>query len=370
MPTAPVATVEGNSLILKGDWLLTSAPVELPEMKGVAAVDLRGVSSWDSTLVALVWRLKSEAMGTLTINGAPENLESLLSLAGGAKSTLMDPKAGAAAKQLQAQVNCHRYKAAIWLEKAWAALTDAVTFLGDIYVHLWEYSRKATRKHFRPNDWLLEFWMAGYKALPIISFLSFLTGLIVAFVSAIQLKLFGASIYVADLVGIFMTREMGALMTAIIMAGRTGASYAAEIGSMKRSEELDALKTMGLSATGMVVVPKVVALTLMTPLLSIYATFMGMFAGLLMANSFLDVSVFQYISETAHNVPLRDLFIGIIKAIVYGFLVAFAGAWRGMRCGNSSDGVGKAATSAVVLALTLIVIANAIFAIVLNALNI
>jgi phospholipid/cholesterol/gamma-HCH transport system permease protein len=181
--------------------------------------------------------------------------------------------------------------------------------------------------------------------------------------------MFGASIYVADLVGISMTREMGSLMTGIIMAGRTGAAYAAQIGAMKRSEELDALRTMGLSPITMVVLPKTLALTTMTPLLSIFSTFVGMFAGLTVANSVLDISVFQYINETAHSVPLHDLIIGVLKSVVYGFLVAFAGAWRGSRCGNSADAVGKAATSAVVLSLTLIVVADGLFAVLLNALK-
>ncbi len=362
MPIPPSATLDNFTRILnlKGDWLLSVPAPEPPEIKNAVAVELKEVGEWDSTLIAYLCRIKHAAGNKkIEFRSAPENLQKLLDLSRNVTLAEKPPTL----KQSR------RYKAAVWFEKARDASIDALSFLGDIFIHLWQFSSGKKREHFRPKDWLEEFFQAGYKALPIVAFLSFLVGLILAFVSAIQLQMFGASIYVADLVGISMTREMGALMTAIIMAGRSGASYTAQIGSMKRSEELDALRTMGLSPIAMVVLPKVVSLTTMMPLLSVFSTFVGMFAGLLVANTVLDISVHQYIRETAQAVPLHDLFIGLIKAVVYGFLVAFAGAWRGMRCGNSADAVGKAATSAVVLALTLIVIANAVFAIMLNAMK-
>ena len=320
---------------------------------------MAGVTSWDSTLVATLYKLQKKAGGgKLSLTGVPENLQKLLALT--------QTKAGDIKHHVP--ITSRRYKAALWLHKVSDAFQNAVEFLGLIFIHFFTLFKH--RQHFRPNDWLLEFQEAGARALPIVAFLSFLVGLILAFVSAIQLQLFGASLYVADLVGLAMTREMGALITAIIMAGRTGAAYAAQIGSMKRSEELDALKTMGLSPIDMVVLPKVAALTVMLPLLSIFAVFMGIFAGLVVGNSVLGLSTYQYINETSMSVQPKNLLIGLVKAVVYGFLVAFAGAWRGMRCGESADAVGRAANSAVVLSLTLIVIANAIFAILLNALKI
>lgn len=358
MPTAPTVAVQQGRMVFAGDWVLTNPVPEVPVDEDIKEVDVSGVGEWDSILVATLWKLRRSAKGELQLKALPENLRKMLELS----------SREAASVQQKKLINSHRYRAAVWLRKVWEAATDAVSFLGEIFIRLGRSLRH--REHFRPNDWLMEFHEAGARALPIVAFLSFLVGLILAFVSAIQLQLFGASIYVADLVGISMTREMGALITGIIMAGRTGASYAAQIGSMKRSEELDALRTMGLSPVDMVVLPKVVALTLMLPVLTIFSMFVGMFAGLLVGNSVLGLSVFQYINQTAAAVPLKGVFIGIIKSFVYGFLVAFAGAWRGMRCGLTADAVGKAATSAVVLSLTLIVIANAIFAILLNALKI
>ncbi len=356
--------VEGAALVLEGDWTQHAAAAELASLPAeLRKVELSGVEKWDSTLPAVLLTLKKKHKG-LEISGASANLLKLLELSGRAQP----------AETLQTRPPMHvlqsagkRYRAAVWLDHAREAALSAVSFLGEIFIHAWRLARNP--KHFRPRDWFVEFEEAGHRALPIVAFLSFLVGLILAFVSSMQLRLFGASIYVADLVGLSMTREMGALMTAIIMAGRTGAAYAARIGSMKRSEELDALKTMGLSGMDMVVLPKVAALTAMTPLLTVCSTFVGMFAGLLMATIVLELSVFQYISETALAVVPRQLVIGIAKGAVYGFLVAYAGAWRGMRCGDSADAVGQAATSAVVMSLTLIVTANAIFAVVLNALN-
>lgn len=360
MPAPATVTLEGTTLVFGGDWTLATPAPELPKTEKLSTVDLSRVSAWDSTLVATVWKLqRATPEGKLELKSAPENLQKLLAL------TTLAP---AAAKKGKIPMASHRLKAAGWLKKVTEAVKDALEFLGLIFIHMGRLFKK--REHFRLNDWLIEFQEAGGRALPIVAFLSFLVGLILAFVSAIQLQLFGAQIYVADLVGLSMTREMGALITAIVMAGRTGASYAAQIGSMKRSEELDAMRTMGLSPIDMVVMPKVVALTCMMPLLSVFSVFMGIFAGLVVADAVLGLSPFQYINQTAAAVAPKHFFIGAIKAVVYGFLVAYAGAWRGMRCGSTADAVGKAATSAVVMSLTLVVVANAIFAIILNALKI
>lgn len=358
MPSTPTVALEGDKMIFGGDWLLANPIPEVPAAENVREVDVSQVGKWDSSLAAVIWKMQKAGQGGLKVKAMPEDLKKLLELAASTGENVSQKRV----------ITSQRYKAAVWLRNAWEAFTDAISFLGEIFIRLGRLIK--TREHVRLDDWLVELHEAGARALPIVAFLSFLVGLILAFVSVIQLQLFGASIYVADLVGISMTREMGALITGIIMAGRTGASYAAQIGSMKRSEELDALRTMGLSPVDMVVLPKVVALTLMLPLLTIFSMFVGMFAGLVVGNSVMGLSAFQYINQTANAVPLKGVFIGFGKAFVYGFLVAFAGAWRGMRCGTTADAVGKAATSAVVLSLTLIVVANAIFAILLNALKI
>jgi phospholipid/cholesterol/gamma-HCH transport system permease protein len=207
------------------------------------------------------------------------------------------------------------------------------------------------------------------QALPIVSLISFLTGLILAFVGAIQLRQFGAGIYVANLVGVGMTQEMGALMTGIIMAGRTGAAFAAQIGSMKVSEEIDALITLAISPTDFLVSPRVLALCIMMPLLALYSDLIGMAGGALVAMSFLNISLQQYWVQTLGAIQLTDIIIGLVKSAVFGVIVAMAGCQRGIECGRDAAAVGNAATSAVVLSITWIVASDAVLDVLQQVLN-
>jgi phospholipid/cholesterol/gamma-HCH transport system permease protein len=172
--------------------------------------------------------------------------------------------------------------------------------------------------------------------------------------------MFGAEIFVADLVGIAMVRVMGAIMTGIIMAGRTGASFAAQLGTMQVNEEIDALKTMGISPMEFLVLPRMLALMLMMPLLCLYADLMGILGGMIVGVSMLDLGVVQYYAETTRAVGLTNLWIGLFHSMVFGVLVALAGCMRGMQCGRSASAVGNATTSAVVTGIVSIVVATAI----------
>ena len=204
------------------------------------------------------------------------------------------------------------------------------------------------RARFRRSDLVDIIFECGAAALPIVTLISFLVGLILAFVGAIQLTQFGAQIYVADLVGIAMAREMGALMTAIIMSGRTGAAFAAQLGTMQVNEEIDALTTFGLSPMDFLVLPRMIALILMMPLLCIYADLMGILGGALVGVGMLKLSVTEYVNETINGVSLTDFSVGIFKSAIFGVLVAICGCMRGIQCGRSASAVGLAATSAVV----------------------
>jgi len=210
----------------------------------------------------------------------------------------------------------------------------------------------------------------GAQALPIVTLISFLVGVILAFVGAVQLKQFGAQIYVADLVGIAIVHEMGAMMTGIIMAGRTGAAFAAQLGTMKVTQEIDAFTTMGFSPLEFLVLPRVIALILMMPLLCLYSDFVGVLGGATVAVEMLDLSWTTYVRETIHAISLTDLFGGVFKSSVYGVLIALSGCLRGIQCGNSSSAVGDAATSAVVTGIVAIVGACGIFAVVFYVLGI
>ncbi len=225
------------------------------------------------------------------------------------------------------------------------------------------------RARFRRSDLLLILQECGAAALPIVTLISFLVGIILAYVGAMQLRQFGAQVYVADLVGIAMAREMGAMMTAIIMAGRTGAAFAAELGTMQVNEEIDALSTLGIQPMEFLVLPRMLALMLMMPLLCIYADLMGMLGGAAVGIGMLDIGGMQYYLRTAAAVGLDDVMAGLIKGAVFGVLVAIAGCMRGMACGRSSAAVGWAATSAVVTAIVSIIVSDAVMTVIFDLLG-
>ncbi len=210
----------------------------------------------------------------------------------------------------------------------------------------------------------------GIEALPIVSLISMLVGLILAFVGVVQLRMFGAEIYVSSLVAVGMTRIMGAIMTGIILAGRTGAAYAAVIGTMEVNEEIDALTTLGIIPSDFLVMPRLIALTCMTPLLVVYADFMGMLGGFLVGVAALGIEPLEYITFTQKGFVLNNLWVGIIHGIVFGVIVAITGCYQGLRCERSAAAVGLATTSAVVYSIVGIVIATALLTILFNILGI
>ena len=232
-----------------------------------------------------------------------------------------------------------------------------LTFVGEVYYSLLRLLRG--KACFRQRDLWLIMQDCGPKALPIVTLISLLVGLILAFVGAMQLKIFGAQIYVANLVGLGMAREMGAMMTAIIMAGRTGAAFASQLGSMQVNEEIDALKTLGISPIDFLVLPRMLALIIMLPLLCLYADLMGILGGLVVCVTMLDISVVEYIVQTKSALDLNDFLTGLIKSGVFGVLVALSGCLNGMLCGRSSSSVGDAATAAVVAGIVSVVVADA-----------
>jgi phospholipid/cholesterol/gamma-HCH transport system permease protein len=235
-------------------------------------------------------------------------------------------------------------------------------FLGEITQSL---GRLVTgRARFRGRDLWLEIEEVGPRALPIVSVISFLVGLILAYLGADQLKLVGAQVFIADLVAIGMVREVGALMTGIIIAGRTGAAFAAQLGTMQVNEEIDAFKTLGIHAVDFLVLPRILAL------LTLYSGFIGMLAGLLVSATIFDIGVFEYYTETLRALELKHFLVGLSKGCVYGAMIAFAGCLRGMQCGRSAEAVGEAATSAVVTGILLITIAASLLTIIFYQLGI
>ena len=245
---------------------------------------------------------------------------------------------------------------------------EMLRFLGEITLSFGRLLRGRAR--FRLSDLWWEIEEVGPRALVIVSVISFLVGLILAYLGADQLRLVGAQIFIADLVAIGMVREVGALMTGIIIAGRTGAAFAAQLGTMQVNEELDAFKTLGISPIDFLVLPRMLALMLMVPLLTLYAGFVGMLAGMLVSATIFDIGMFEYYTETLRALELKHFLVGLSKGSVYGAMVAYAGCLRGMQCGRSAESVGEAATSAVVTGILLITISASLMTIIFYRLGI
>jgi phospholipid/cholesterol/gamma-HCH transport system permease protein len=245
-----------------------------------------------------------------------------------------------------------------------AGLNFVLSFLGNTVLSLLHVCRQP--RLLRLNDTLDTMQRVGVDALPIVGLISFLLGLIMAFISAVQLQQFGANIYVASLVSLSMTRELGPIMTAIIVAGRSGSAFAAEIGSMKLSEEVDALFTMGIDPHIFLVIPRLLASVLMVPFLTLFADVFAIAGGLLVGVGMLDLTVSGYINQTINTLDLFDVFWGFSKAGVFALLVAWTGCLRGFQVRGGAAGVGRATTSAVVTGIFLIIMSDSILVVILR----
>ena len=248
------------------------------------------------------------------------------------------------------------------------AVLNLLEFIGSAFLSLIRLI--AGRARFRMAELLHVLQASGPEALPVIFLISALVGIILAFVGAVQLKMFEAQLYIANVVGISMAREMGPMMTAIIMMGRTGASFAAHLGTMETSEEIDALRTWGIDPMEFLVLPRMIALVVMMPLLTLYADLIGIMGGAFIGVGMFDIAASQYIEQTLSAVTLTQFAIGLAKSVVFGMIIAVSGCFYGMRCGRSASAVGEAATRSVVSGIVFIVVADGVFAVITNALSI
>ena len=252
--------------------------------------------------------------------------------------------------------------------RAWETLSRHIRFIRAVFYSLFRLiTGHAT---FRPIDLWWELDKAGIRAVPIVCLISFMIGLIIAFVGNMQLKLFGAEIYVAALVAISMIRILGAIMTGIIMAGRTGAAYAAEIGSMHANDEIDALKSMGISSVDFLVLPRVLALTITMPILTILADIVAIFGGMCVAIMIMNVSVTEYWRMTLDWLSFNNFAVGVLHGWLFGWVIAITGCFCGMNSDRNATGVGRAATRAVVNGIVGCIITTAILTIIFNWLDI
>jgi len=362
-----------NTLRLKlsGEWLIhavlpseNAVLTQLAGNKNITCItfDASEITKWDSGLVSFLLDLIKEGGRRNIIidrQALPLGVVKLLELA-----LKVDEK------NIPRKIEPERFleRAADKFLAFCAGTLAVINFLGEI---TFAFGRLiAGKAYFRRDEFTAIVQRCGAGALGLVSLISLLVGMILAFIGAIQLKLFGAQIYIADIVGIAMVRVMGAVMTGIIMSGRTGASFAAELGLMQVNEEVDAFKTLGISPVEFLVMPRVLALIIMMPLLTIYADFMGIAGGFLISVNFLGLNPVEYWHHTQSAVKLSHVWIGLTHSLVFGIIVAVAGCLRGINCERSAEGVGVATTSAVVSAITSIVVATAVITFICQVLGV
>ncbi|MES2502396.1 MAG: ABC transporter permease [Pseudomonadota bacterium] len=244
---------------------------------------------------------------------------------------------------------------------------EALVFIGETAVALTKSVMQPRRIRWRPI--LFNIRTAGFNALPIVGLLSFLLGIVVAYQGAGQLRQYGANIFVADLVGLSMLREFAPLMTAIIIAGRSGSAYAAQIGTMSVTEEIDAMRTLGISPQELLVLPKVIALVIVMPLLTVFADALGVFGGMLMAQQQLDVGFVEFLDRFVKAVSPTAFMIGVGKAPVFAVIIAMVGCFQGFRTKGGADSVGRQTTRSVVQSIFLVIVADALFSVAFSILD-
>jgi len=326
----------------------------LPESIRTLRLKDGGITKWDSALLIRLLDLKRscEKQGIeLDISHMPAGAQRLVQL-----TSVVPERTGSRRVEERSSFIVRVGRKSL---SAWDEIMGFVTFLGEAAISL---GRMLTgRAQYRRSELWAIIQECGPQALGIVTIISVLVGAILAFVGAMQLQMFGAQILVANLVGMGMVVEMGALMTGIILAGRTGAAFAAQIGTMQVNEEVDALRTMGISPMDYLVLPRMTALVLMTPLLVIYADILGILGGAAISIFALDIPPVLFFNQTFSAITLWHCAQGLIKGSTFGLLVAISGCLRGMQCGRSASAVGEAATSAVVSGIVMIVVADAIW---------
>jgi phospholipid/cholesterol/gamma-HCH transport system permease protein len=332
--------------------LLAPAPTRLD-------FDVSGLAGLDGGATALLLELRAEAAAAgsdAEIVGATGRVLSMLELYG---SHPKRPSLQAPPVQIGVLEQIGRETRSLLNE------SNALDFIGDSLLAGAQAVRAPTRVNWSDVPRLME--RAGADGIPIVLMINFLVGLVTAFQAAIQLKQFGANIFVADLVGLSVTRELAPLMTAIIVAGRSGAAFSAELGTMRVSEEIDALRTLGLDPYHFLVFPRVIALTLVAPLLTIIADVIGIAGGVLVAMFSLDLTFQAYLAESEKGLALFDIYSGILKSLVFGLAIALVACQRGLATHGGAEGVGRSTTSAVVTSLFAIVVIDAVFTVIFHA---
>lgn len=360
---------DGAALLrLSGHWILAADKPELlavwrsrAERPTRLRLQVEALQAWDSSLLALLRRLQrlaADEQCALELHGLPDGVARLLAMAAAPAARAEEPPArpGAVSRLGLTVLQVH------------GVLVSACTFCGEVVLALGRLLRGRAR--MRGSDFWAALAQCGPGALPIVALIATLVGLILAFVGAAQLQAFGAQLYIANMVAIGMTREMGALMTAVIMAGRTGAAYAAELGSMQANEEIDALKTFGFPPLEFLVLPRLLALLVSMPILCVFADALGILGGFVIGAGLFDISAPLYLKQSLEMLGLTDFLLGIFKSLVFAVLIGLIGCHYGLACGRNAQAVGQATTRAVVSIIVALVVSDALITLICTQLGI
>ncbi len=326
--------------------------------------DSAALTRWDTRLLIAVTKVKGIVARNknvaLDLDGLPDGVRALISL-----SQAVPPRTDTRQSDVSEGFLVTVGESAM---ATFRSFGEGNLFLGESLQAVGRFFRGTAR--FMRSD-VMEFIQAsGPQALPIVGIINVLLGMILGLMGAVQLQQFGAEIYVANLVALGQTREIAPMMTAIVMAGRTGAAYAAQLGTMQVNEEIDALKTFGFSPMDFLVLPRMLAMAVMFPLLVLYADALGIFGGYLVGVGMLDLGTTEYIEQTRNAIDMGDIMLGVVKGSVFGILVAVTGCMQGMYSGRSASAVGDATTQAVVKGIISIIAMTAIFSVLTNMLGI
>lgn len=367
-PDPPAAAWAGDgdawTLRVSGRWAAAEPPA-LPDapVRGTVAVDARGMTGWTPAGAAALWRLLNgvdRRQAALVLDGLPAGLREILALA--------LPPADAAAPSAAPRRHPH------WLatlgqgtRESALRVRETLDFVGRVL----QAAGRALRggSAMRGADLAWQFEQTGPRSVPIVALVCGLVGLILAYMGAAQLQLFGAQAFIADLVAVGMVREIAALMTAVILSGRVGAAFAAQLGSMQANDEIDALRSLGVDPVEHLVLPRLLAMVLVAPLLTAVGALVGLAAGALVAVLIFGISPWDYLQRSVQALTPAHVAIGLFKGTVYAALVAMAGCRQGLAAGRSAQAVGQATTAAVVQAIVWIVVAASVLTILFQRLG-
>ena len=366
-PSALTVTVgdEGNRAALRGALdirTLGEAEKSLghwPKKRKSGALDLSGLSRLDTPGALFLCGLRNNG---IELTGISADHKALLDLIGGLEL-----------KPLPTQASVPRWRQVViqlgkGADDAWHDMLDVITFvgrsasaIGHALIHPHSLRLPSISRHIEET---------GIHALPIVGLMAVMISIVIGYQGVAQLRPYGGEDFTINLVAVSMLREMGVLITAIMVAGRSGSAFAAEIGVMKTRDEVDALKVMGMDPMEMLVVPRLIALVITLPLLTFFSDIMGLFGGAMISRFLLDVSPLQYVDRVHHAVDANDLFVGLVKAPIFGFLIAVIGCMHGLRARGSAESVGQETTRAVVKAIFVVIVLDALFSILFEKLGI